>query len=203
MRGPSKDGKWSVTTVLVIANIVAFVLQLTILPHLVDEGYLALSLEGIERGYIWQLLTYQFLHAVPYPWHVLVNCWMLYMFGREIETVLGPKRFLLLYLMSGIVGGLFQVFAAWVWPMHFAGASVGASAGVSGVTAAFAMVFPNEILLLLGIIPMRAKNLIFLMLGITALGISFPEKFGGNVAHAAHLGGILTGLAFSRRFLSR
>lgn len=203
MREPGRGRSWSVTVVIVVANVVAFFLQ----PRVTDPNYykFALSLEGIQHGYYWQLLTFQFMHGGVL--HLLLNCWALYMFGREVEWSLGKTRFLILYFLSGIVGGLFQVFVAWVWPMHFGGASVGASAGVFGVTAAFAMLYPNQPLtmLLFFVIPvnMRAKTLLLVSLVLTGAGIAFPETMGGNVAHAAHLGGILTGLAFSRQFLSR
>ena len=192
---------WSATVVLLAINVVAFLLQITLLPHVIHEGYLALSLEGLQRGYVWQLLTFQFLHAGPL--HLIMNCWALYVFGRDVESVLGKAKFLALYFFSGIVGGLFQELAALIWPQYFGSAVVGASAGVFGVVSAFAMLFPERplMLLLLFVIPlnMRAKYLLLVNLLLTALGISFPQSlFGGHVAHAAHLGGILTGLAFIR-----
>jgi membrane associated rhomboid family serine protease len=147
------------------------------------------------------LLTFQFLHA---GWlHLILNCWALYMFGRDVEWTLGKARFITLYFSSGVVGGLFQEFVALIWPHYFGSAVVGASAGIFGVVSAFAMLFPERplMLLILFVIPlkMRAKYLLLINLLLTALGLSFPKSFfGGNVAHAAHLGGILTGLAFIR-----
>lgn len=191
--------RWSVTLTLVVALVIAFIAQRYLLPpELV--GNLALSLDGIKQGHVWQLLTFQFLHG---GWlHLFFNCWTLYMFGREVEIALGKARFLTLYFLSGVVGGLFQMFAALAWPNYFGGGVVGASAGVFGVVAAFAMLFPEQMLtmLIMFIIPvnMRAKWLLFISLGITALGIALPATFGGNIAHAAHLGGILTGMAFIR-----
>jgi membrane associated rhomboid family serine protease len=196
------DGfRWSATMVLLIVNAVAFILQVTVLPHVIHESYLALSLEGLRRGYVWQLLTFQFLHAGLL--HLILNCWALYMFGRDVEWTLGKARFITLYFSSGVVGGLFQEFVALIWPNYFGSAVVGASAGIFGVVSAFAMLFPERplVMLILFVIPlnMRAKYLLLINLLLTALGISFPKSFfGGNVAHAAHLGGILTGLAFIR-----
>jgi hypothetical protein len=102
-----------------------------------------------------------------------------------------------------VVGGLFQEFVALIWPAYFGSAVVGASAGILGVVAAFALLFPERSLTLLiaFVIPvnLRAKYLLVFSLVMAALGISFPQSiFGGGVAHAAHLGGILTGLAFIR-----
>lgn len=191
--------RWSATLVLVIVLVVAYLVQRFLLPYSV-YAELVLSLDGIKSGHLWQLLTFQFLHG---GWlHLFFNCWTLYMFGREVESVLGKARYLTLYFLSGIMGGLLQVFVAWVWPNYFGAGVVGASAGIFGVVAAFAMLAPNEVLTMLVffILPvnMRAKWLLVLSLGITALGIAFPLTFGGNIAHAAHLGGILTGMAFIR-----
>ena len=190
--------RWSATVALVGVLIIAFLIQRYVLsPFFIGEK-LALSLEGIKQGFVWQLLTFQFLHG---GWlHLLFNCWTLYMFGREVEWTLGKLRFLLLYFSSGVVGGLLQMLVSLLWPNYFAGDVVGASAGIFGVVAAFAMLFPEQMLtmLLFFIIPinMKAKVLLFISLGITALGIAFPGSFGVNIAHAAHLGGILTGMAF-------
>jgi len=202
---PSSGWRLSATIVLVVLNIVAYAIQKTVLPKVVDPDYLALSLWGMFHGYVWQLLTYQFMHgSIP---HVLLNCWALFVFGRSVEWAVGKKRFLTVYFLSGIFGGLLQVMACFLWPHYFEGATVGASAGVFGIVACFAMLFPKQplIMLLFFVIPlkMRAQSLLALMLVLTGLGIAFPHSLlalvlGGNVAHFAHLGGMLTGLAFSR-----
>ncbi|HEY2084023.1 MAG TPA: rhomboid family intramembrane serine protease [Verrucomicrobiae bacterium] len=182
------------------------------MPKLIDPGYLALSLWGLQHGFVWQLLTYQFMHGgVP---HLLLNCWALFVFGRGVEWAVGKTRFLILYFSGGIIGGLLQVLAAVLWPHYFrpTEASVGASAGIFGVVASFAMLFPEQrlVMLLFYVIPinMRAKSFLWVVLVITALGISFPDSklallLGRNVAHFAHLGGILTGLAFTRFYFLR
>jgi membrane associated rhomboid family serine protease len=201
MRRPMSHFRWSATVVLLVINVIIFLLQATLLNRGFLDHYFALSLGGLRHGFVWQLFTFQFLHANF--WHLLFNCWALFVFGMAVEDILGTGRFLILYFSSGIVGGLFQEFVALIWPSYFGSAVVGASAGIFGVVSAFAMLFPERELtmLLFFVIPitMRAKFLLVINLIITALGISFPQTvFGGNVAHAAHLGGILTGLAFIR-----
>ena len=80
-------------------------------------SWLALSKEGIESGWVWQLLTYQFMHA---GWlHLIVNSWVIIVFGTELERLLGGRRYLALMFSSGIVGGVFQVLTALVWPARF------------------------------------------------------------------------------------
>jgi membrane associated rhomboid family serine protease len=200
----------SATIVLVAVNVVAFLFQRYVLSDAFARHYLQLSLGGFEQGFFWQLLSYQLLHG---GWlHLLLNCWTLFVFGHGVEWAVGKFRFVLLYFVSGIIGGLFQVMAAFLWPYYFGAATVGASAGVMGVMAAFAMLYPDQklILLLFFVIPMkiRAESLLGIILMLTGLGIAFHHSrftllLGGNVAHFAHLGGILAGLAISRFYFLR
>jgi membrane associated rhomboid family serine protease len=202
--------RWSATVVLVVINIVAYLFQTKVLPAPFTAKYLELSLGGFLHGYAWQLLSYQFLHG-SWP-HVLLNSWALFVFGRAVEWTVGKTRFVTLYFLSGIIGGLFQMLAAFLWPYYFDAPVVGASAGVMGVTAAFAMLFPNQqlIMLLFFIIPirLRAISMLWIILVVTGLGIAFYDSriailLGGNVAHFAHLGGILAGLAITRFYFLR
>jgi len=208
MRQPSFRSPWSATVVLLVVNAVAFVLELICYgPHLAirPDDYFALSAAGLRHGYVWQLLTYQFMHG---GWlHLLLNCWAIYVFGREVEETLGRKSFWALYFASGVVGGLFQALAGVLLGGAFAAPVVGASAGAFGLVAAFAMLYPEHPLTLLAyfIIPvrMRAKFLLLISALVALAGIAFPGPMawlglGANIAHAAHLGGMLTGIVFVR-----
>lgn len=206
MREGPKGFWWPATATLLAVNVFIFLLQVTLLDAQFLNYYFALSLEGLYHGFVWQFLTFQFLHSTPWPWHLLFNGWALFVFGRDVEYSLGIRRFLILYFSSGMVGGLFQEFVALIWPHYFGSAVVGASAGIFGVVTAFAMLFPERVLTLLifYIVPvnMKAKNLFYLSLLMAALGIATHPKsglllklLGNNVAHAAHFGGSLAGLA--------
>jgi len=176
-------------------------------------GYLPLSVEGLKQGYVWQLVTYQFLHAGLL--HILGNCWVIYMFGREVEAMLGGKRFLVLMFSSGIVGGVFQILVALVWPQYFgshfegaqffSGETVGASACAFGLVAAFALMFPERELtmLILFVIPvhMRAKTLLIASAVLAVTGFAFHDVVLPGVAHAAHLGGMVMGWFFVTKIL--
>lgn len=206
MRRSTFGPQRSATVVLVIAIIVAFVVQQVLEKSSSFEidKYLALSLGGLKQGYVWQLLSFQFLHANLL--HLAGNCLVIFFCGRAVEDALGRKSFLILYFASGVVGGLCQtlagVFASAIglqeYAYSFGGAVVGASAGGFGVAAAFALLFPDQILMLFMIIPMRAKYLLWLSIAIAAWGVVSPNNgaSGPHVAHVAHLGGILAGVIF-------
>jgi membrane associated rhomboid family serine protease len=204
MREPDYGRRTSLTVVLIIVNALVFVFELLVSgnPHslFIEDQYFALSGEGLKNGFIWQLLTFQFMHAGLL--HILANCWAIYVFGRAIEETLGWKKFLILYLSSGVVGGICQVLAALLWPGLFGGPVVGASAGVFGLVAAFAVLFPERelVMLLFFIIPIRlsAKMLLMLSAVLALAGIIFPIS---HIANAAHLGGMLTGVIFIRQFI--
>ena len=209
--------RWSWTVLLLIAYAVVFLAeQFFPKSHFFQgyesmakgtaeffPGYLPLSLEGIQHGYVWQLVTYQFMHA---GWlHIFLNSWVIYFFGRELEEVLGGKKFLALMFSSGIVGGIFQVLVASVWPQYFGGSVVGASACGFGLIAAFAMMFPERelTLLLMFVIPvtLRARTLLIGSAVVALAGFSFPKIIMPGVAHAAHLGGMAMGWFFVRKIL--
>src|ERR1017187_398267 len=200
---PNLRLRWSWTTVLLAAYALVFLAELIMARFASGNhffSYLALSREGITNGYVWQLITYQFMHA---GWlHLLLNCWAIYVFGRELELLLGGRRFLALTFSSGIIGGVFQVLTAMVWPALFDGPVVGASACAFGLVAAFAMIFPERELtmLIFFVIPvrMRAKTLLIFSAVLAVMGIVFPWD---NVANAAHLGGMAMGWFYVKKIL--
>jgi hypothetical protein len=79
---------------------------------------------GLKQCYVWQLLTYEFMHAGPM--HLLFNCWAIYVFGLDVEQTLGRARFLILYFASGIIGGLVQIIAGLALGGVFSAPVVGA-----------------------------------------------------------------------------
>jgi membrane associated rhomboid family serine protease len=157
------------------------------------DQFVAYWPRGIAPFLPWQLVTYGFLHGDAM--HILFNMFMLWMFGREIEGIMGPKRFLIYYL-TGVVGaGIVQlVVAAWqggVYP------TIGASGGVFALLLAFGMAFPNRmVMLLFPPIPMRAKYMVVLF-GIVELLFGVSGAAPG-IAHFAHLGGMLFGYLLLR-----
>ena len=200
----------SFTIALLIVNAVVFLIECAVygyplrFPVDATGSYFELSVDGLERGYVWQLLTYQFMHAGVL--HILLNGWAIYVFGHALEETLGGKKFLTLFLTSGVVGGLCQALAAWIWPGYFGGPVVGASAGVFGLVAAFAVLFPERelTLLLFFFIPLRltARRLLIFSAALAALGLAWGLRYqGAHIAHAAHLGGMLAGVIFILQFV--
>jgi membrane associated rhomboid family serine protease len=205
MRQPAyHEPRVSFTVALLIINAAVFVVQLLALnsptTSEVEYKYFALSLAGLKHGFVWQLLTFQFMHAGFM--HILFNSLAIYFFGRPVEIALGRRHFLTLYLLSGVIGGLVQMLFAWLIPHHnFDGAVVGASAGASGLVAAFAMLhWEDRFSLLIYFIPvnMTGKTLLAVSLALAFLGILTPNS---GIANAAHLGGILTGGFYVRLFI--
>jgi membrane associated rhomboid family serine protease len=156
-------------------------------------GFFGLSRPGIAELWLWQFVTYMFLHQ-PMIWHVLFNMIGLFFFGRDLEMNMGTMRFLLLYFMSGILGGL-----GWLMLDQSGYPCIGASGAVFGVTFAFATFYPHQ----------RVTLLIFFVLPLTisartmALGfaaINVISMMGGgeeNVAYAAHLAGGFAGWLYA------
>lgn len=183
--------------------------------------YLALHLEGLRHGYWWQLITFQFLHApllkpfsattvsrLDFPWHLLLNCWGMFVFGPPLERSLGRARLTVLYLVSGVAGGALQIFASLLSYDRFGGPVVGASAGVFGLIAGFTQLFPEArmTVLLFFVVPLRmtANRMLTIAGLLTVLGIVYPNwLLGEHVAHAAHLGGLIAGIIVVRLFMWR
>jgi membrane associated rhomboid family serine protease len=188
------------TKILIAVLLVAFFLQALLYFYGGFDAieHLGLTVGGLRRGQIWRLLTFQFLHAVPWPWHVLFNCLGLYFFGRPVEEALGGRRFLTMYFLCGVMGGLLHAAVTWLLPGHGDPSVVGASAGVCGMIAIFCARNPmQELTTWIYFFPVtvRARYFLMFLAGLSLFGTLVP--FDG-VAHAAHLGGILLGLGFVR-----
>ena len=205
--------RWPVTNALLFANVGAFIVQILaqkFFPRFPLQHYFGLSVSGLQEGFLWQLLTFQFLHGGIL--HLLLNCWGIYVFGHAVEETSGRKQMLKLYLLSGAVGGGLHVLGSIFFPAHFGvttaygftqyNSVVGASAGLFGLMAAFATLYPEYDLkvLLLFVYPVTvsARVLVGVCAGVSLVGLLMTRS---NIAHGAHLGGMLAGYAYVRFFL--
>lgn len=145
----------------------------------------------------WQLVTYGFLHSERDMMHIVFNMLMLWMFGRELEQIMGPRRFLTYFMTCVIGAGVVQLL---VGAYFGSGApTLGASGGVYGVLLAYGMAFPNRTLMLIfPPIPMKAKYFV-IMLGLFELTLGFSGAAPG-IANFAHLGGMLFGFILIRHW---
>jgi membrane associated rhomboid family serine protease len=192
--------------VLVVANVAVFLLQGFVDPLTLAQfklwplGTYPVAGTRITVGFeIWQLVTSAFMHAnLP---HLVLNMFALFMFGRDVETVLGTKRFAWLYGASVLAGSLTQLLVVTATRDDGIAPTVGASGGVFGVLLAFAILFPRRRMIVFPIpVPMPA------WLAVTGFAIvSLASGVLGaapSVAHFAHLGGMV-GAAMVLLFLAR
>lgn len=208
---------------LIIINVLFFLAQ-TVLPR--STGDMIVEKMGLffwESSYFrpYQLVTHIFLHANLS--HLFFNMFAFWMFGRVLEYDLGSKRFLTYYLVTGIGAALLHLGVSWIEitrmkvaavemganpyvlgeiAARINGVTVGASGAVFGVLLAFGMMHPNSIIMLIiPPIPIKAK---YFVIGYGAielvLGVSGT---GGNIAHFAHVGGMLWGYLLLRWWKSR
>lgn len=145
----------------------------------------------------WQLVTYGFLHSERDMMHIVFNMLMLWMFGRDLEKIMGPRRFLMYFMTCVIGAGVVQLL---VGAYFGSGApTLGASGGVYGILLAYGMAFPNRTLMLIfPPIPMKAKYFV-IMLGVFELTLGFSGAAPG-IANFAHLGGMLFGFILIRHW---
>ena len=130
-----------------------------------------------------------FLHDPSSLFHLFFNMFALWMFGAAIENIMGSKRFLSLYLVSGIGAGIIHLIVTYA-QLSSPVPVVGASGAIYGILFAYAYYFPNQPIYLYFFIPVKAK---YLMAGLILIDLFSGLTGGGDVAHFAHLGGVLSG----------
>lgn len=185
-----------VSILLMIVLVICFALQQVDLAYFHGKhmDLLSLSNQGLRHGAVWQLITFQFLHANTL--HLACNLIGIWFFGRFVEERLGKAHFIVLYLLSGVVGGLFQSLMAFLFPAHYAPFVIGASCGVMALIAVFSLIEPESTILMFFFFPMRAKYLLYIEGAIALFFTIVPSD--PLYAHAAHLGGIVFGVAYLR-----
>lgn len=192
-------GRNSLTPVvkaLLFINIGVWIMQLVLDRSIGITPYLALWPLGTPEFSSYQMLTHMFAHAaygaggrISFT-HILFNMFALYMFGKELESVWGSKRFLAFYMMCGVGAAVVHLLVQQATGGY--SYAIGASGAVMGIFAGFAFLFPNTPLYFIFVpIPIKAK---WAMLGLMALDIFGGVAGRDNIAHFAHLGGAITGI---------
>ena len=186
--------------------------------------YFSGTYPGSPNFYPWQVITHMFMHGGL--GHIFFNMFALYMFGGQLERLWGPQRFFNYYIICGLggfflhelvvgmelnstYGTFFPVFdrpstvSDAMWSMNLDaqfGRVVGASGAVFGILLAFGMLFPNtRLMLLFPPIPIKAKYFV-IGYGVLELSLALDNASGDNVAHFAHLGGMLFGYILLKRW---
>ena len=139
---------------------------------------------------LWQPFTYLFFHGSI--WHVLINMFVLWMFGSELERLWGKKHFLKFYFVTGVGAGLVTM----IFGLNSMTPIVGARGAVYGVLLAYGLTYPNRTVYLYGIIPI--KSLWFVIgIGVIAFMSSFDNV--SQISHLTHLSGMLIGYLMLKR----
>jgi membrane associated rhomboid family serine protease len=139
---------------------------------------------------LWQPFTYLFFHGSI--WHVLINMFVLWMFGSELERLWGKEHFLKFYFVTGVGAGLVTI----IFGLNSMTPIVGASGAVYGVLLAYGLTYPNRTVYLYGIIPI--KSLWFVIgIGVIAFMSSFDNI--SQISHLTHLSGMVIGYLMLKR----
>ncbi len=174
-------------------NIGIFLLQSMIPSNIWLRGLALIPAQVISGAQVWRLVTYMFLHGSL--WHLLINMLVLWMFGAELERRWGTRAFLRYYFITGIGAALFGFFT-------YHDYVIGASGAIYALMLAYGLLFPNRVIYLYAVLPVKAKYFVIGLLGISLLsgiGGSFSAgQSGGGIAHFVHLGGMLVGFVYLR-----
>ena len=194
---------------LLIANCAVFLVQVLIYylysaqTQYRFDLWFGLVPSGVVPGLrIWQPFTYLFLHDVHSILHIVVNMFMLWSFGRELELVWGRNRFLRYYFLTGVGAGVLNVLVRtiptlWGKPQHDI-PTIGASGAIFGILIACAVLFPDRRAYLFPIpVAIKMKWIVTIMAAITFLGTFGPHD--DKVSHICHLGGMVIGYLYLRR----
>ena len=191
-------GNYAVPTIIFI-NVIVFLLQ-QMTTTSAGGGYsyssltyaMALIPYSVVSNYeIWRIFTYMFLHGGF--WHLLLNMWGVYLFGSMLEQYMGSRKFLLLYFVSGLFAGIFWMAFNW----NSMAVCIGASGALFGILTGAALLFPNSMIMLL-IPPIPLKLRTFAIIYALIETFSAVTGFDGQVAHLAHIGGLIGGYLVMR-----
>lgn len=186
--------------VLIALNVVAYVTELVLIRSnqgsLVNELALSPS-DVLERGHVWQLFTYMWLHKPDATSHLLFNMLFLWMFGSAMEKAWGPKRFVIGYLIFGVGGGIFTLLIALaartdlLAPLiggFWSSLHLGASGATMGMTIAWGLMHANQSVNFLFLGEMKGKTFIWIIVALQLLVALSLEP----VSSAVHFGGMIS-----------
>ncbi len=184
----------SVNLTIILINIIAFIF-FAILINFNEEflNFVAIKPFNILNGmYLWTFLTSMFMHANIF--HLLVNMLSLFFIGMLVERLLGPRRYLYFYLLSGLFASLLFIFSSLIFVGEYNNYAVGASGAIFGLIGLLMILTPNLPVYIMFIpIPVKMKYAapgILIVLWLISIGGKIP------IGNTAHLGGFILGLAY-------
>lgn len=192
-----------IVTAIILTNIAVFFMWIVFsdMSPFMIENFLV-SWTWLTEGRYWTLLTSVFSHNMI--WHILINMLVLSSFGPILERVLGSRRFLRFYLAAGIISSFSHATVS-AWILHEPDLpALGASGAIAGLVLLFSLMFPQQKILLFGIIPLPALWGALAFVGLDLWGLVAQAEGGGlPIGHGAHLGGALTGFLYYLFFIRR
>lgn len=189
---------WDVIGWLIAITVVVFALQLLFQPRFTD--WFELSPSAVLHGQIWRLITFDFLHGVHDPWHIIVNLFVLYLAGKKLLLNHTEKEFLLFYLTSGVIAGV--SFILWQLGRGSQIPAVGASGSVAAVLTLYALYWPHDRWLFFYFLPVPVIALVIVSAALDLYPVL--RELGGvpvedGIAHVAHLGGMAFAFIYYKR----
>ena len=173
----------------VIRTLISINAALFLIRYLMVGQFDMLNLGLSSEPEIWQPITYMFVHGDFF--HIFMNMFVLWMFGTEMESIWGGKKFLQYYLCTGIGSGL-------VWLIFNYGSNysilIGASGAIYGILLAYGLMFPNRKVLIYFLFPIRVKYFVAILALISF--VSSIDTSGSNISHLTHLSGMIIGFVY-------
>ena len=173
----------------VIRTLISINAALFLIRYLMVGQFDLLNLGLSSDPQIWQPITYMFVHGDFF--HIFMNMFVLWMFGTEMESIWGGKKFLQYYLCTGVGSGL-------VWLMFNYGSNysilIGASGAIYGILLAYGLMFPNRKVLIYFLFPIRVKYFVAILALISF--VSSIDTSGSNISHLTHLSGMIIGFVY-------
>lgn len=186
-----------VKAIMIVSGVVWFAQLLLSGMEVNLAAYLGLVPGRVIRGWIWQPVTYMFLHSPQDLFHIIFNMLMLWMFGSELERHWGSRAFLRYYMICGVGGGLFVIVTGFLPGGTPSVPTIGASGAIFGLLMAYGLVFSERTILFMLIFPMKARTMAIIMFVVTFF-YTFTQPAGG-ISHIAHLGGAVVGFLYLKR----
>jgi membrane associated rhomboid family serine protease len=176
---------------LLVANAAVFLIQMAVPSAGLARSFGLVPYDIIHRFRFWQPLTYMFLHGGFF--HIFFNMLTLWMFGTDLERQWGTREFLKFYFVTGIGAGVITFLLT----MNSIIPTIGASGAVFGVLVAYAVLYPNRLVYVWFLFPVKVKYLVMVMIGLGVLAAWNQSEPG--IAHFTHLGGALIGYLYLKQ----